>query len=51
MPISIPKIGKFGTSIKTPKISMPKIKLVYSPKIGYAKSSMSQSSKVKIKYK
>lgn len=51
MGISMPKVSKMSVSMKVPKISMPKINFVSKPSIGYAKPSMSQVTKTKIKYK
>lgn len=51
MAMSLPKIRAMGSNIKIPKITMPKLKMVSKPSIGYTKPTMSGILKTKIKLK
>lgn len=51
MGISLPKVRMINTKISVPKMSIPKLNFVTKPSIGYAKPTMSNVVKTKIKLK
>lgn len=51
MAINLPKLRVTNTSVKMPKLAMAGLKLVATPKIGYAKSNLPNLVKIKMKLK
>lgn len=51
MAITLPKISAPNIRVNAGKISMPSIKMVTAPKIGYPQGQLGRSSKITVKLK